>query len=151
MLNGKEGRLLSSLQWTFLGVGLGLLLLGASLIRWADQIEQRVSVEGNIYLGGGWMLVCGVLFLIGVAATGVGSFTYCILGSEQGIGELVADAVWLGIAVWLLVDGTRTHNGGQIGASAFMFAVVGLFGLLTWVFHAEDKWVKTITDFCGCF
>jgi hypothetical protein len=99
-----------------------------------------VTVEGNIYLGGGSMVIFGVLFLIGVGVTAVGSFANCILETKEGMGELGGDVIWLAIAVGLLVHGIKARSGGEIGASVFMFFVVGLFGLLTWVFHWEDKW-----------
>jgi hypothetical protein len=143
----------STLQWTFLAAGLGLLALGASGLLWTDAWERHgveskpFGIEGT----GALMCVVGVLFLIAIAAVGLGTFMACVLESSKGLGELAGDVFWLGIAIWLLGDGIFKRNVGELGVAAFMLSVVGLLGLLTWVFHSEHAWVKPITDFCGCF
>ena len=143
---------MSSLQWTFLGIGLGALALGAGARRWT-QAWERWGIEGDFGLQGSGVVMCivGVAFLIGIAMIGVGSFTLCVLESYQGLAELVADALWLGIAIWLLVEGVVEHNSGELAAATFMFSIAGLLGLLTFVFHWEHLWVKPVTDFCDCF
>jgi hypothetical protein len=70
---------------------------------------------------------------------------------HQGLAELAADALWLGIAIWLLVEGVVEHNSSELAAATFMFWIAGLLGLLTFVFHWEHLWVKPVTDFCDCF
>lgn len=142
---------MSTTQWTLLGIGLGLLALGASSLRWSEA-WKRWGVEGRFGIRGSGALLClfGMLLLIGIAA-GLGSFTLCILGSSGGLGEMSGIALWVGIAAWGLAEGVVKHDPRPLKYAAFMWSLVGLAALFIWLFHREHEAVKPITDFCGCF
>jgi len=144
---------MSTEQWTFLALGLGFLAFGGSGLRWAEAWEGHGVKAKPFGISGTSALMCviGVLFLIGIAAAGVGTFVACIGRSSQGLGWLAGDVFWVVIATFALVEGITEHDRASFGVAAFMFSVVGLFGLLTWVFHSEHLWVKPISDFIGCF
>jgi hypothetical protein len=122
-------------------------------VLWADALERHgwESKPFGFRGGGAVMCVVGLLFLVSIAAAGLGTFTGCILASSEGLGWLAGDLFWLAIATWALVSGITKRDSGGLGVAAFMFSVVGVFGLLTWVFHWEHLWAKPISDFCGCF
>jgi hypothetical protein len=144
---------MSTHQWTFLTIGLGMLALGASGLRWTKAWERHGvrTTPFGIKETAALTCVCGLLFLLAIAADGIGTFMLCLQVSFKGLVAVSGNVGWLFVATWVLVEGIGKRNYAEIGAGVFLFLIPGLFGLLTWVFGWQHFFVKPIIDFIDCF